>query len=140
VIPLDTTQHYVSIILNSISYLVIDRYCLPDISDITDSVLSSFKDSFFGEISIDKFSEYVSDLISVWYVMAISVGSAFILGMFFMLFMRCCAGVIVFFSLIGVFVLIAGGAAWLYLRGRCWYVENPSECKYIYAPWSTEMD
>jgi hypothetical protein len=65
--------------------------------------------------------------------MAISVGSAFVLGMIFMLLMRCCAGVIVFFSLIGIFVLIAGGSAWLFLKGRCWYVklDEGQVCNYV---------
>jgi vacuolar-type H+-ATPase subunit I/STV1 len=67
---------------------------------------------------VDTFTQYVSDLISVWYVMAISVGTAFLLGIIFMLFMRCCAGVIVFFSLIAILIIIAGGACWLYFIGR----------------------
>jgi hypothetical protein len=71
--------------------------------------------------------------------MAISVGSAFILGLLFMLFMRCCAGVIVFFSLIGVFVLIAGGSAWLFLKGRCWYVKEAETCVYVLTDTTYEL-
>ena len=53
-----------------------------------------------------------------------SVGSAFILGLVFMLFLRCCAGVIVFFCLVGIFVLFCGGGFWFYVLGREWYIDK----------------
>ena len=66
----------------------------------------------------------------VWYVEAISIGTAFILGFVFLMFLRCCAGVIVFFCLVGIFLVIGGGGAWLYLKGREKYIDITDEANY----------
>lgn len=57
-------------------------------------------------------------MVTVWYVMAISVGTAFVLGMIYMLFLRCCAGVLIFISLVGILIMLGGGGAWVYFIGR----------------------
>lgn len=80
--------------------------------------LRNFRDTFINEFHGEKLSEYISDLYSVWYVLALSVGSAFILGMLYMLLLRCCAGIITFFTLIGILILLAGGGAYVYFIGR----------------------
>ena len=41
-----------------------------------------------------------------------------------MLFLRCCAGVIVFFCLIAIFFVLGGGGLWFYAVGREWYIEK----------------
>lgn len=104
---------------------MIDRYCLPSPEAVLNStIVKHFKEAFFGEFLSDKFSEYLADAFAVWYVLAISVGSAFILGLIFMLFLRCCAGVIIFFCLIAIFILLGGSGVWFYLVGRAWYVDK----------------
>lgn len=62
--------------------------------------------------------------------MAIAVGTAFVLGMIYMLILRCCAGVIVFLSLVGILVMLGGGGAWIYFIGR--YRYDPSDKNFNY--------
>ena len=58
------------------------------------------------------------------------MGSAFILGMIFLLLLRCCAGVIVFFSLVGIFVLLGGSGFWFYIVGRQNYITKDEGVKF----------
>ena len=118
-------------VTHKLNLLVFDRYCLPSVEAITESeTLQTFKEKFLNNYLSDKFTEYITDAIMVWYVEAISVGTAFILGMFFLLFLRCCAGVIIFFCLIAIFLVIGGGGAWLFLLGREKYIDVTDEANY----------
>lgn len=65
---------------------------------------------------MSKITSYVSDIFAVWYVLLICVGVAFILGFVYMIFLRCCASVMIFFSLVGILLALGGGGVWLYLR------------------------
>ena len=87
-------------------------------------MIQEFKNSFFSEFFSDKFSEYLGDTFAVWQIEALGIATAFILGMIFMLFLRCCAGVIIFFSLFAIFIVLAGGGLWFYMIGREWYIEK----------------
>ena len=63
--------------------------------------------------------------------MAIAVGTAFVLGMIYMLILRCCAGVIVFLSLIGILAMLGGGGAWVFFIGRYKYDSTDNNFKYM---------
>lgn len=58
----------------------------------------------------------MSDLISVWYVLAISVGIAFVLGFVYMILLKCLAGCVIWFSIFAIFLLTgaAGYGLWYY--------------------------
>jgi hypothetical protein len=38
--------------------------------------------------------------------------------MIYLIILRCCAGVIVFFSIVGILAILAGGGCWVYWYGR----------------------
>mmetsp|Transcript_23391 Transcript_23391/g.23017 ORF Transcript_23391/g.23017 Transcript_23391/m.23017 type:complete len:109 (-) Transcript_23391:1003-1329(-) len=57
----------------------------------------------------------MSDIVDAWSVLAMSVGIAFLLGFVYLLLLRCCAGIMVFISLVSIFCFIGGGGSWLYL-------------------------
>lgn len=63
--------------------------------------------------------------------MAIAVGTAFVLGMIYMIILRCCAGVIIFLSLMGILAMLAGGGCWIYFIGRYKYQETEDNFKYM---------
>ena len=57
--------------------------------------------SFFNS---DKLIRWISDIVVTKYVILASVVWSFILAMIFLLFLRCCAGIIVFIILVGIFI------------------------------------
>jgi len=58
----------------------------------------------------------MADLYAVWYIVAISVGVAFVLGFVYMFILKLCAGFMVWLSLVAIFLILAGSAAYLYLN------------------------
>ena len=49
-----------------------------------------------------------------WYVMAISVGVAFVASIIYLLILRCFAGVLIWISIAGILAAIGGGGYWAY--------------------------
>jgi hypothetical protein len=82
---------------------------------LKEAAVSAFKDNFYEKFNIDKFSDYVSDLINTWQVMVISIGTAFIIGIIYLVILRCCAGVIVWFTIFGILGALGGGGYWVYI-------------------------
>lgn len=91
-----------------------DRYCLPDATALLNDTIKNFTEKFYNTYHVDKFTDYVSDLYQVWYVMLICVGVAFVVGFIYMFLLKCCAGIIMFFSLAAIFLLIGGLGVWAY--------------------------
>lgn len=91
-----------------------NRFCLPDGESLKNQTIAAFRDNFYKQYHVDTFTDYISDLVSVWYVMAICVGVAFLLGFVYMFFLKCCAGVIMFLSIVAIFAVIGGGGVWAY--------------------------
>jgi hypothetical protein len=56
--------------------------------------------------------------------MAISAGVAFVLGFVYMFLLKFCAGVIMFLSLVLIFVIIAGGGVWAYFTKNNYNVDD----------------
>lgn len=63
---------------------------------------------------MNKITAYVSDIFAVWYVLLICVGAAFIFGFIYLIFVRLCASVMIFFTLVGVLFCLGGGGVWLF--------------------------
>lgn len=78
------------------------------------------------------------DLVNCWQVMLICVGAAFILGMLYMVIMRCCVGIIVWFTIFGVLAALGGGGYWVY-KTKDNYDQSDDNYKYLqygaYALW-----
>jgi hypothetical protein len=91
-----------------------NRYCMPDDTALLNSTIATFKNQFYEQYHVDKFTDYISDLFSVWYVMVICIGVAFVFGFAYMFVLKCCAGIILFFSLIAIFLMIGGLGVWAY--------------------------
>lgn len=94
--------------------IVINRYCLPSNEALEDKALKEFKDRYYNQFHADTFSDYISDFISVWYVLAISVGVAFVLGFIYLVILKLCAGFLLFLSMVLILIIIAGGGYWAY--------------------------
>ena len=54
------------------------------------------------------------DLVHVYPVMLISIGTAFVVGMLYMILLRCFAGLIIWFSILGIMIILGGGGYWAY--------------------------
>ncbi len=69
-----------------------------------DSKIASEKLINFSFFSTDRLINWISDVVVAKYVILASLIWSFILAMLFLLFLRCCAGIIVFIILVGIFV------------------------------------
>lgn len=61
----------------------------------------------FSFFSTDRLINWISDVFVTKYVILASVIWSFLLAMIFLLFLRCCAGIIVFIILVGIFLGLA---------------------------------
>jgi Plasma-membrane choline transporter len=83
----------------------------------------------------------VSDIFAVWYVIAICVGVAFLLGFVYMVLLRCCASLLVFVTLVGILLSLGGGGVWLYFMKNNYIStsENYKYCLYgAYTLWGID--
>lgn len=75
-------------------------------------------------------------MINVWQVIAITVGTAFVIGMIYMILIRCFAGVLIWFSIIGIIAILGGGGYWVYLY-RTHFASTDNNYKYfLYGAYS----
>lgn len=81
------------------SYVKISALREQNTSKVASEKLINF--SFF---SSDRLINWVSDIFVAKWVIFASVIWSFLISMFFLLFLRCCAGVIVFLILVGIFI------------------------------------
>ena len=70
----------------------------------SDSKIASEQLINFSFFSTDRLINWISDIFVAKYVILASVVWSFLLAMIFLLFLRCCAGIIVFIILVGIFV------------------------------------
>jgi len=114
---------------------------VPDVSALTDTAVKTFNDNFYEKYNIDKLTDYISDLVSVWYVMVICIGAAFVIGMIYLLILRCFAGMIIWFSIFAILVMMGGGGYWCYTT-KDKYDPSDSNYKYLqyggYALWGID--
>ena len=89
---------------------------MPDPSEVTDDVIEKFEDYFYKYFDSDKLTAYIGDVLAVWYVICICAGISFVLAFVYLILLRCCASVVVFFTLVSVFFLLGGFGTWLFLE------------------------
>lgn len=94
--------------------LTLGKYCLPDPKFMLDE-LKPFVEKFYKDYDVSKYTAYISDLVKAWYVMAISIGVAVVTAIIYLLVLRCCAGVMIWMSIIGILGALGGGGYWLFI-------------------------
>lgn len=118
---------------------VLGKYCIPNTDTLEDAALKRFNDDFYEKYNIDKLSDYITDLINAWEVMLICLGAAFILGMLYLVILRCCAGVLIWTTIFAIIAITGGGGYWLYTH-KDTYEESDNNYKYMqygaYALWA----
>lgn len=113
--------------------LVLNKYCIPDVTTLENAAndtIQNFTKTFYEKFNVDKLSDYIMDLIKVYPVMLISIGVAFVTGIIYMIFLRCFAGLIIWFSILGVAGILGGGGYWAYAT-RNNYQESDNNYKYL---------
>jgi hypothetical protein len=106
------------------------RYCLPSLGSISAGLYTSFIttfESYFGSGAV----EVVSDVIATRYILAGSIGGACVLGFVYMIFLRCCAKIIVWCS---IFFILGGsgfGGYMLYSRHVALLDSDPYKTYYL---------
>jgi len=88
------------------------RYCVPELFDAGEA-----KDvaDYLPSGLVDSWTNFVGDIIVTWPILAISGIIALIIGMLYLIFLRYCAGVIVWVALLLVFAMFAAGGAACYV-------------------------
>lgn len=76
--------------------------------------LKPFVEKFYKDYDVSKYTAYIADLVKAWYVIAISVGVAVVAAIIYLLILRCCAGVMIWMSILGILGALGGGGYWLY--------------------------
>lgn len=71
--------------------------------------------------------------------MLICVAAAFIIGMIYLIILRCCVGIIVWFTIFGTLAALGAGGYWVY-KTKDNYEESDNNYKYLtygaYAIWA----
>jgi uncharacterized membrane protein YphA (DoxX/SURF4 family) len=62
--------------------------------------------------------------------MLICLGAAFVIGMIYLVILRCCAGVMVWTTIFAILAILGGGGYWLY-RYRTNYPESDNTHYYV---------
>lgn len=80
-------------------------------------------------------------MINVWYVEAICVGAAFVIGIIYLVILRCCAGVIIWSTIFAILIIVGGGGYWCYISKNN-YPSTDNTYKYMmyggYALWGLD--
>jgi len=92
---------------------------MPDVDNMSESLKTEFdnlKSRFYKEYGGETITLYLSDLFTVWYVLCMCIGAAFVFGFIYMLALRCLAGCVIWFSIISIIGITAGSgyAVWYY--------------------------
>ena len=87
---------------NSTAYMV--RFCIPTSNDANAQFRENYSNFLEGTQASDKFEEYVSDLANCWVIIISSAAFAFFVSLFYMLFLRCCVGVLIWITILIYFV------------------------------------
>jgi hypothetical protein len=90
----------------------------------------NFTSTFYEKFNVDKLSDYIMDLVQVYPVMLISIGTAFVIGMIYMILLRCFAGVIMWLSILGIMAVLGGGGYWAF-KTKDNYETTDNNYKYL---------
>lgn len=101
------------------------KYCLPDPKFLLNET-KPFIEKFNKDYNVDKYTDYITDLVKAWYVMAISLGVAVVTAIIYLLILRCCAGVMIWMSILGILGAMGGGGYWLYFTKNTYATDDPT--------------
>jgi len=103
--------------------------------------INTFYNNFYSTYDVGTLTNYISDLINAWQVELISVGAAFVIGIIYLMLLRCCAGVMVWTTILAVIAVLGGGGYWVY-EYRNNYATTNNTYKYLeygaYAIWGID--
>ena len=102
--------------------LYLDRYCFP-VKDELPTQYAEAYDDIVEETGLDAVGEAIADLDHAKWVILIDVFIAFALGVFYMFFVKHCAKVLAWVSIIGCLFLIIGLGAYFWWKAGT-YPEN----------------
>jgi choline transporter-like protein 2/4/5 len=116
-------------------------YCLPDsaaLKSALNATLKTFEENFYKYFDVGAYASYIADIYKAWKVIAITVGVAVLASILYLLILRCCAGVVIFFSIFAIIGAFGAGGYWLYYTRVQYEVADPNY-KYMtygaYALW-----
>jgi hypothetical protein len=84
----------------------LSRYCLPDLSELEEELLSTITDGDLGA--------YMGDLYTAWWVILLMAGVTSCLCVIYLVLLRCFAKPILYLSFVAIFVLLVGGGFYVY--------------------------
>jgi hypothetical protein len=87
---------------------------MPNSKAASNAAIATFKKTFSKYFNNDKFSEYMKDLVAVWYIYLIMVGISFLLGFVYLIFLKICGSVMIFISMCIPLILFAVGGYMAY--------------------------
>jgi hypothetical protein len=91
----------------------LDTFCLPDYDEAKE-----FVTGFYEQYGGDKISQWVTDLIAIWWITLAAAGISFVLGFLYMLVLKWMAKPIVYISIVLVFILIVLSAFLCYSQSQ----------------------
>lgn len=106
--------------------LDLDTFCLPDYDAAKDWV-----QGFYEKYGGDKISQWVTDLIAVWWITLAAAGISFVLGFIYMFLLKWLAKPIVYISIVLIFVLLLLGAYLCYSKAKSMEDEDEENAKYV---------
>eukprot|EP00744_Colponema_vietnamica_P000742 GILI01001290.1.p1 GENE.GILI01001290.1~~GILI01001290.1.p1 ORF type:complete len:606 (+),score=184.83 GILI01001290.1:72-1889(+) len=118
---LDTTSPAISCFTSSLTTYptkqTFDRLCLPDTVKMygNDSKLAA-ADAILNSMGDEALSQFIGDVKNSWEVVIIIACIALGIGAFYLLFLRYCAGVVAWFSILGTIAALAILGAMCHLR------------------------
>lgn len=91
--------------------VLFNRFCIPSFSNTTASIASTFQNVTLATQTEFYFQQYLSDLINSWKYLLATIGIAVGLSILSLVFVRCCAGVLVCIILLLYLAAVFAGAA-----------------------------
>lgn len=91
--------------------LYLSKFCLPDTSSASSSsTYSNFKSSIMDKYGGNYVTTYMSDVYYCWWVFIVAAAVSFVLGFVYLVLLRCCAKIMIWFTIFsGFFALLACG-------------------------------
>lgn len=110
-------------------------FCIPtlktdSIGALSEKTLDMFKNLFHSTIMNSKVTEYMSDIAMAWKVLAVSSGTAIVLGYLYLLLIRCMGALIVWLSIILIQLALIAAGLWTFFRSND-YDESDSKRDYM---------